>query len=194
MDSVDRTALNNNSNVLRKWSPLPQLARANRALVSHCFVFSTFGLASLVVLSVLCGTVIAKVLSSPGDESGLTDLQDVGVCLGVGSVDLSVWGIQIIADAYWQNLWRPRPSTPFHLCFKIDLCSSEHKKVKHVTFPFSNIKTLPRPLFRILLSCVLTLSQLFPTMIKPRAIPSLIHSNGQLHLVVCPSRHMPITP
>ena len=44
-------------------------------------------------------------------------------------------------------------------------------------------------MLRMLLSCVLALSHLFPTMFKS----SLFHGNGPLHFVVCQWCDMPFT-
>ena len=45
----------------------------------------------------------------------------------------------------------------------------------------------------ILLSCVLTLSQMFPTIFKPREIHNFSQGNGPFHLVACQWRHTPST-
>jgi len=46
----------------------------------------------------------------------------------------------------------------------------------------------------ISLNCVLTLSQMFPTMFKPREICHFNQGNDLFHLVVCQWRHIPFTP
>ena len=56
----------------------------------------------------------------------------------------------------------------------------QNKVIKAIICNYSTLKCLKttRPMLYVLLSCVLTLSQMFPTILKPREISHLIKVTG----------------
>lgn len=101
-----------------------------------------------------------------------------------------VWKLKcaIISLQYWFWKYSISQLIPIHeeiiyfACIGILICSIPTLKCP---------KT--RPMLYIVLSCVFTSSQMFPTMFKPREICHFSQGNGAFHLLACQWCHIPFT-